>query len=632
MTRPHWYLPLADEFCEHLADGSPLEPASLPAHATAALLFVLQLPKLAVRKPLEMQRQFANLLNFPAQTLSATLVKAFDPTALAAGLAQAKALNIGLLDSATVALRPFLHADGRWDFGFPERHWQAGGALQHDHQRPGGLVIRLSDHQLRLVQTIRENREDSIEAQAHAGTGKTFVLGEVLALMPQGKCLFLADTELKLETIRARFGNRVWTSTFKQLAERFLAGGDKHLQAQLNAAAARSVSYAAIAELAGLGDIGNRKPPQVAALCWRVVAKFCASNDRQITTRHIPQDQLSWLSAAHQQLLALAAQQLWFRMTRPDPEQQPLPVRGYHRVKQMVLAGHRLSEQIKTVIIDEGHDLTAPMVEFLDQSPQTVITLGDRFQNLQGWSVSHAATIRHSEMSLSLRCGPQLMDYVNPLIAAFPGASALPFVADKARETVVRHYPPQQFPDQPAVMLVADEWGLFDWLVRSRETDQGAAVIDWNGEFESFLDGCLGLYKGDQPPRHGAIARYRTWEQLRAVMGWNEAFVRVEQWLERVGTRIGVSGLYQGATLAEFAGGAPGRPLLATVFTAKNFELSSLAISEDLYYFSDLRGATALSRKLALLYTAITRASGQVYVPDTHQERLDTLLAASRAT
>ena len=208
-------------------------------------------------------------------------------------------------------------------------------------------------------------------------------------------------------------------------------------------------------------------------------------------------------------------------------------------MKQMALAGFHLPESIDTVIVDEGHDLTGPMVDILDRSPQTVITLGDQFQNLQGRYKPHNAMIRHREMAVSLRAGPALVDYINPLLAEFPGANALPFVADKAKDTVIAEYPADAFPSEPSVILVADEWGIFDWLIRNRELSQGAAVVDWTETFESFLEGCLGLFMHDTRPRHEAIARFRNWEQLRGVMAWNEAFLRVERWLGNVGTKFG---------------------------------------------------------------------------------------------
>lgn len=629
MKKPRWYLPLSENLSAALSRGTAPDVEGLSRYEVAAIIYLLQLPKLPVLSPLGMERQFAGLLGKPTSDLRSALAGAFSQVSFNAGMVQAEVVEIGLMDKASVARREYIHPEGTWNFDYAKHHTASLGSIKHEHVRPSGLVVKLSDHQLRLIQNIRANLEDSIEAQAHAGTGKSFVLDEILALMPERKILFLADVEAKLKPIRARFSeDQVWAVTFRWMATRLLSRGNRNLEARLKAISRLPVSYSSLAEKARISAIGNRNPGRVAALCWAVITKFCSTNDARITTTHIPRDQVRWLSLPDQEILAAAAAKLWFKMTSFEDEVDPLPVRGYHRVKQLALSGLHLPESIDTVIVDEGHDLTGPMVDILDRSPQTVITLGDQFQNLQGRYMPHNARIRHREMAVSLRAGPALVDYINPLLAEFPDASALPFVADKAKDTVIAEYRADLFPPEPSVILVADDWGIFDWLIRNRDLSQGAAVIDWTKEFEPFLEGCLDLYMHDKRPSHGAIARFRNWEQLRTEMKWNDAFLRVEQWLDAVGTKFGVSGLYQCAKLEELADGKPSRPLLATVFTVKNYEFPRMAISEDLYYFADLRSKTELSKKLALLYTAITRSSGKIYFPDTHQERISSILSA----
>ncbi|VVM93796.1 hypothetical protein PS664_02938 [Pseudomonas fluorescens] len=633
MTIPTWFIPLSETLSAALVLGATPAVTSLTRYEVAAILYVLQLSKPLkppMRSPIEMERKFAAFLGLPSDQLRSALAEAYDQATFTAGLAQAADLGIGLVDKETVIKHPFIRPEGSWDFDFANRYKAVYGAIRYEHTRPNGLITKLSDHQLRLIHNIRANQEDSIEAQAHAGTGKTFVLDEVMALMPDRRFIFLADAEPKLRAIRARFPReKVRTSTFKSLAELLLSKGNKALQKKMIAESRLPLSYSELSEQVGLSPIGNRSSMQVAALCWSVIFKFCMSKDLNITSHHIPRDQIRWLRPIDQEVVAAAAAKLWYKMTQLDLEAPSLPVRGYHRIKQMSLVGLYVPENIDTVLVDEGHDLTAPMVELLDRSPQTVISLGDQYQNLEGQYVPHHAMIRHREMATSLRAGPALVGYINPLLEIFPGVSAQPFLADRAKEMVVEEYPANSFPPESTVILVADEWGVFDWLVRSRKMAQGAAVIDWDEKFELFLDDCLNLFMRNEKPRHGAIARYRTWDQLHEDMKWNDAFLRVEKWLGTAGVNFGVSGIYKRAGIDELSNKTPARPLLATVFTVKNFEFSRMAISEDLYYSPDLQGKRLLSKKLALLYTAITRASGKVYFPDTHREWMACIMHAA---
>jgi hypothetical protein len=633
MKTPVWFIPLSDTLGKVLAHGATPDSARLTRYELAAILFTLQLSKPLKRplpSPLEMERRFAAILGVPTDQLRAALAEAYDQAAFVAGLAQAIELRIGLVDKKAISEHTFIQPDGNWDFGFANRYRENYGAVRHEHVRPGGAVVRLSDHQLRLIHNIRANLEDSIETQAHAGTGKTFVLDEVMALMPDRRFIFMADAEPKLKAIRARFSReKMHTATFKRLAETLLSRGNELLQNKMEAESRLPLSYSQLAQQVGLSPIGNRSSSQVAALCWSMIFKFCMTKDRIISTRHIPMDQIRWLSMADQALIATVAGKLWNQLTQLDLNAPSLPARGYHRIKQMSLENLHIPEKFDTVLIDESHDLSAPMVEVLDRSPQTVISLGDQFQNLEGQYVQHNAIIRHREMATSLRAGPALVDYINPLLEIFPGAATSPFMADKAKEMAVTYYSADAFPPKPAIILVADNWGIFDWLLRSRQMGASAAVIDWNVDVELFLENCLNLFMNNSKPSHGAIARYRSWDHLHEDMKWNPAFLRVEQWLGLVGIKIGVSGLYKRASHAEFANNLPLRPLLATVFAVKNFEFKRMAISEDLYYAPDLLGKRRLSKKLALLYTAITRASAEVYFPDTHQVWMDEITRAA---
>jgi len=624
MKMPTWFLPLSETLSTALVSGAALDIARLSRYEVAAILYVLKLSKpfnLPDRYSIEMERKFAGFLDIPSDQMRSALADAYDQKAFIEGILQTTNLGIGLVDDETIIKHPFIRPEGSWDFGFAKRYQASYGAVRYEHVRSSGVVIKLSDHQLRLIQNIKANQEDSIEAQAHAGTGKTFILDEIMALMPNRRFIFLADADPKLKAIRARFPEeKVRTSTFKSLAESLLSKGNRMLQEKMVSDSRLSLSYSELAERVGFSSIGNRNASQVAALCWSVIFKFCMSRDTYITSRHIPRDQIRWLSSIDQEIVAAAAAKLWYKMTQLDLDAPSLPVRGYHRIKQISLGGLYIPEDIDTVLIDEGHDLTVPMVDLLDRSPQTVISLGDQHQNLEGQYVPHNAMIRHREMATSLRAGPALVGYINPLIELFPGTSASPFIGDRAKEMVVEEYAANSFPRESTVILVANDWGIFDWLLRSREMGKGAAVIDWDAKFELFLDGCLNLFMRNERPSHGAIARYRTWDQLHEDMKWNDAFLRVEQWLGTIGIKFGVSGLYNRADHAEFSNVNLARPLLATVFAAKNFELSRMAISEDLYYSSDLKSKRSLSKKLAELYTAITRASGKIYFPDTHHE------------
>ncbi len=632
MNRPDWYLPLSESFCAALSSGTVPDFPSLARYEAAAVIFLQQLPKLHSQntRSLELERNFVKLLGYSTDTLRSVLSTDYSQQAFTAGLILAPAAGVGLLDHDALYKRQFLHPDGSWNFDFSRQYAKFSGAIRHEYRRPSGHIVLLSDPQLRFVDTVRANPQESIEAQALAGTGKTYVLAEILELMPDRKFLFLADVSAKLLPIQKRFKGQIWTSTFKSMAERVLAKGNKNLEANLVTSSRVSLNYYKLAEQLAFGSIGNLSPPQVASLCWAVVYKFCESDDSVITTKHIPRNYITYLSKANQEIVAAASAKLWFKMSPLEIGDECIPVRGYHRIKQMSLAGLQIPEQSEVILVDEGHDLSQPMINILDMTPQPVIALGDPLQNLEGQYVAHKASIRHREMSLSLRAGPSLTDYVNQLVEAYPESRSHPFQADKNKETVVEEYDPSSFPPDQCVILTADEWGIFDWLIKSRQLNKTVAVIDWNSQFKDFIEDCLNLFVHGKRPTHGAISGYQTWGQLRQAMSWSDSFSRVDKWLEEVGSKFGVSQLYSCAELDELMQSTPSRYLVATVFSCKNYELPRLAISEDLYYFSSLTSKRSFSKKLALIYTAITRVSGMIYLPSNHNEWIDYILKTRR--
>ncbi len=636
MTQSAWYLPVSEGLVRALSNGASFNSAQPCHYELGSLLFLLQLPKLAKRpqSPLALERMFARLLTQPTPLLRSVLADSYSAAAIVQGMLFAPASGIGLMDQKAIAQRQYLRADGSWNFDFARTYNQRPRALQHSHHQPSGKILRLSSPQQRLIDTLRANPGDSVETQAYAGSGKTFLLNEILAIqqehLREHKCLFLADVESKLWPVKDRFSEeKIHPRTFANLITQMLARGNPKLADKLSQASNRKFNAESIAERLNISAIGNLSAPWVVHVARQAINRFCLSSDVEIGVEQLPAKVRAVVPLAQQTLLAAVAQNLWTAMIDLHRVDLAIPVMTWHRLKQIALLGLNIPPMYQIVIIDEGHDLIRPLIEILDRSPQVVITLGDQLQNLHGRHVSHAASIRHREMNLSLRAGPQLCNYLNELIDAFPDARFEPFVGNTDKETSIKEYPATQFPPDPCAILVADEWGAFDWLIRNRYQDKGAAIA-YEPNLVTFMNDCLSLYTGFGVPQHQELAAYRSWADLRARMTWNPAFLRVEEWLEKVGTKFGVSGLYNSAEPHELGRGIPSRHLLVTVASAKNFELPRVAISEDLYYFSDLRGKQPMSKKLALLYTAMTRCSGQIYFPDTHQDWVRQIIKAHR--
>ena len=66
-----------------------------------------------------------------------------------------------------------------------------------------------------------------------------------------------------------------------------------------------------------------------------------------------------------------------------------------------------------------------------------------------------------------MRSGQLIERVVNPIIAAHPGRTKFPFHGNAFNRTEIAYYDKPEVPDQPAVILVSDTWGLFEWRRRA---------------------------------------------------------------------------------------------------------------------------------------------------------------------
>lgn len=168
-------------------------------------------------------------------------------------------------------------------------------------------------------------------------------------------------------------------------------------------------------------------------------------------------------------MLAECAQRLWDETVRPVTSGLQLPVRGYHRIKELSLSPSACIEPGYThVIVDEAHDLPLPMAQFLDRCPLPVITLGDSCQRLDGAVAERAPHVRRREIFHSLRAGHEMEGAVHALIENNPVVHVHPLEGNRQQDTWVIYYPTDRLsiPEDPTTILVWSEWGLFEWFQR----------------------------------------------------------------------------------------------------------------------------------------------------------------------
>lgn len=622
-----WYLPVSEDVCQAAVSGSELNLQQLSQPEIAALVYLQNLTKLTqqIQAPLDLERSFARTIQHSRQELFDYLTAKHNPSALSRGVMLSAQYGIQLMDQSEVASRSYLLPDSSWNFSYRQQ-WK-NTAAPYQVMRHDGVLLHLSDGQRRIMDAEMAMPDEVIGSPAHAGAGKTTVIYEMverIAVRDLKPVTVLADQSQKHRPLLQKLGtkkykihqNRIHLRTYINLALEVLAGSNRQLLQQFQSALRAPYSAAALCERAQLADHARIGIDQLAAQSWAVIRNYCSTMDSTISERHIPQRKRLRMSRVEAAAAVESAIRVWNSMV--SLAHSDIPMRGFHIIKLLERSKKTLHERYGTILIDELHDAPRIMVEVLQRSGLPLRMLGDRYQNFRGLDLPFSNTMLTCEMNVSLRAGVKMADYVNPLINLHPLPSTSGFSADARKTTEFHEYAAEGFPQESAVMPTPDEWGIVDLLIRGRQQDRVVDVFDPTGSLSGFIRDCKELLFHGHRSTHGALRRFDSWESVVQAMAWNLSFKRVEEWLKN---RKNFDLSYRLIPENELTGQLA-NPVAVKLHDIKSFELSILALPETLYYLARADSQRELARTLSMLYTAVTRGSERVYVPNSHREWL----------
>lgn len=622
------FLPLYRTVAQRLSDGDwPEFFASATVPQLAAVLFIQNAQKMAEQQlsVASMQRQLAKIIqagqqanqNIP-QAFQKLLAEQFSREQFSAGLGQLAPLKVSLLDDEHPAdEQRYLDNEGEWVFNFSAEYQKEVQPLQKHYFNEYQAELSVTDPQNRALREFLAAADESFNLQGYAGSGKTHLISRFAERLNPQRTLLLAQTGGQLQALKNRAGQHFPAMTFAQAVAQVLdsnlLSNSWRLIDRARGQYTWQVSHSQAAQWLNLPTIGALSPAQVASICQRTVASFCYSTASQIDVMHLPAGIAQHLSELDRAVLLEAVHQYWSELLRPSEARIRLPIRGYHRIKLMSLTEEVLDPQYSHIIVDEAHDIPAPMLQILDRSPQAVITLSDELQNLTGMAPTRNAMIRQRYITQSVRLGKQVESLINPLIQAHPGVTKELFAGRADHCTHVQHYRGWQLPQHATTIVVADEFDLFAWF--QRLTHAGASFRLARATFKDFMtfaQDCIELYSNGTRPRHGLIFRYASWDALSAAMASHPSFQAIERMLEKGYSQTDL----QTAVDRHMRKGG-GKITLARVVDTKNMEFASVYLSRDLLTApSAANSQDSRARLFSKLYTACTRAQHELIVPD----------------
>jgi len=520
-------------------------------------------------------------------------------------------LDLPLMTQKEIDEHKFLDGGGFWKTSFPSKNDLIDASFL---EIPSNFYRRFTPDQLRIVQVYLADKDESLDVQGFAGTGKTHVIAAILQSLPAKSVLVAAHTFSQIQAIKSKVGDEYQYMTFGALANSILSASlfKRQNYSFFRTKTNYSISFTDLFKKLEMVQIGNMTPEWTAYYVQSTVRNFCYRADSTITEKHIPKH--IQLATTDRAIIISAAQRMWFMTINPQPDDQsPLPLRAFHSIKQLSLTEEVFPSKYQTIVIDEAHDLSTPMAQIIDRSPQAILTFGDDYQTFGRSLVKHrrrAQSVRRKEMSYSYRAGEQANSLYNDVLETHPVKADQPFHGAKSIETKISSYDEFIIPNKPTTFLTTDLWQVFTVL---QQLDScGAKVHVLNStlpQVKSLISECIELYSGRvQWTKHYLLKNISCWDEFQQKFQ-GEAFDKLVSLL-----KSGLSHPQWENTCNKAKSLEPDSYTIGLIEHAKNHEFKNVVLLSDILSLPN-KAKEDISKTINQIYTGISRAKYSVAIP-----------------
>lgn len=630
------YLPISSNSIDKLIcteEVSQIELAidSFSIPEIAALLVIQKIPSLIATSykpdivPVKSERCLYDFIKIskdtPKSYINTKAAQLYDKEGVLKGLELLQKNNIYLLPDSEVALKEYIDSNGDWVWGYKST---AGTDFFENPflQRYFFRHAEFSHDQNRILNVFLTNQDESLDISGYAGTGKTRLISCLVDTLKPDGLLLLAMNKQQLSSMSKRLNRTVKALTFGELAKEIL---ESNLLNRERRVGNRSnykftVSDTELAHKMEHHSLGNLTPMMVATVVRRTVNQFCYSADEDILVSHIPDEAYWKISPDHKFIIIALAKELWETILSPIKKNVELPVRGYHRIKQLQLSHEPIPKYYTHIIVDESHDLTKPIIEILDRSPQSVLTFGDRYQALNSLQVSNrrGTHIRHRQMSHSLRAGENTSNLYNNIIAYHPLKPDEPFEGSQHKITKINYYSEFSMPLHYCLILSKNNWHVFNIMQRLSTAGARFQILKRAyGDLKWLIGEAIAFYQENIKPTHPELRLYKTWEEFVSKQH-DPIFEKIHRLFERgyksndfetaLNFDIGLQ------RELDFSSMALDCYVLGRIEDSKNMEFSRVMLMQDTL---SLTGNSKYDKSNLInhIYTGISRATDELIIP-----------------
>nr|WP_298725944.1 hypothetical protein [uncultured Steroidobacter sp.] len=627
------YLPLSEQQLASVLDDSvdfETAIAALDVPQLASLILLHSLPSLPVEQASRAEFMLGRAIELAnAQCANVGLAefrrgvsRDLNRARLQAGQRLMDDYGIALLDNELATWRSYLDENREWDREFCDRHRERLRERLERVVLPSGEGCLLTGQQSGVYRTVMAQSDDHLHVQGYAGTGKSLLIHALLDLLGSGprQVLVLAERPRQLRALMAGIEgiDRVEGMTFGQLAAQItpadLIGRGQRGRYFDNDSRHPMYDDVMVRHL-GVHPVGAYSAIQIVRLARRTVASFCATGDSEIGEQHLPggiDDPVA------RQVVLHHSAELWAATIAPPSSDFRPPLRVFHQIKLAALQRWRVPAKYTHILLDECHDLSKPLLQILDASPQAAISFGDEYQHLRGRAQSRGRTIRRCEITHSVRSAKAIEAIANPIIQAHPGDTKAPFLGHRKFRAEVVYYPTAQIPSRPAAILARDRWELFDWVDRLASRGLTMRPLSDFAQLGQWVNDCIELYAHGSRPRDASLFRFHSWDDVRDAFGTNPGFQTVDELL-----RKGYSREHWARAADHVVPNAIGGYAVGLIEDVRNLEFPEVMVAPNVV--TDLWSEVPSVRVTAssLVYVAVTRAQHRLFVPQALKDWIE---------
>jgi hypothetical protein len=535
---------------------------------------------------------------------------------------------IRFMDIETIKKNRFLNDDGGWKWNQPPLVADTANLIN----LPNNKDIHLTREQFVALQEVNSNIGDHMHIQGFAGSGKTKILTQIAGhlagkIVDPRKIKIVARNQVQRDAIEARLPSELSHHQVVGIRELIFNDCDWGLKRFNRTYTKSSHGYADIAETLSFPHIKEAYPGYVVRLCMAAIERFCLSLDLNITFNHFDQldRRLKSANSLDREVITKCAKILWNEIF--EEKLVHIWKRDFHIVKKAHIDGLMINDNLEAVLFDEAQDISSPLMEILDRSRISVITLGDQYQALGRRAIRRPDLIRCRELSHSIRLGKGTESIINPMLKVHPDKPGQELKENKNIDYKISFY--NKSPDlsnKDTVLVVGGFWGLFEWSQRltHAKTPFNYATQYKMKNLESFVVDLIGLYRRNEYPSHPALRDLRSQIMIGEAATKNRSIKNVSEMMDK--------GYKQSdwhttsSSILERATKKQPKLLLATVDDLKNREFGTVVLSPEIVdecWDYDRDEARFSIDRLNTLYTSITRASNRLVLPIELQSWLE---------